>query len=225
MVFTLWNSCRKILQFNGIDEVAWLNREDFTPNLSYSQELGLEENHYIVCRTEATQSYAHLQNRMEPHETLLTEVIPELRIYLKSVDKDYKILVLTRYQEQFDYLAEMFADEIASGTILLKDHVAHLADIMYYAALVLSGGGTMVRESALMGVPSIEFIPTDTYPQEQFLIDNGFPLIHVKTTEEIVQTAQNFLEITQKADTQTLIDALENPILIGLEVFKQKMNL
>jgi hypothetical protein len=215
----------KIVQFNGIDEVAWLNKEDFTPSSQYAQDLGLDEGQYIVCRTEATQSYAHLEDRMQSHETLLTEVIPQLRQYFDETNQNLKILILTRYQEQFDYLSTIFASEIDTRILILRQHVAHLADIMYYAALVLSGGGTMVRESALLGIPSIEFIPTETYPQEQFLMENGFPLVHKKTVEEIIESCKNYLENPSKIDTHALIDNLENPILIGLNLFKQKMNL
>jgi predicted glycosyltransferase len=83
----------------------------------------------------------------------------------------------------------------------------------------------MVRESALLGVPSIEFIPTETYPQEQFLIDNGFPLVHVKTTEEIVKSSENYVKNFKRQSTWEKIESLENPIKIGLDLFKKKMNL
>jgi len=40
---------------------------------------------------------------------------------------------------------------------------------------VISGGGTLVRESSLLSVPSIEYFPGDSAPQETFLLNSGFP--------------------------------------------------
>jgi len=215
----------KIIRFNGIDEVGWLNHQDFTPDPQYLQEYGFIPNQYIVCRTEPTQAYAHLKDRLPPYDSLLSQVIPKLLGWLKSEKKKFKFLVITRYPEQYDHLSKMFATEIASKQILLYKGVAHLADLMYYSALVISGGGTMVRESALLGIPSIEFIPTETYPQEQFLIENGFPLVHLKQVDEIVAQTQKYLQGNFKQETWAKIDALENPIEIGLQIFKKKMNL
>lgn len=215
----------KIIRFNGIDEVGWLNQKDFKPDPKYLHELSLIPNEYIVCRTEPTQAYAHLKDRLPPYDSLLTQVIPKLLHWLNSEKKSMKFLVITRYPEQYEYLAKMFTKEIASKELLLFKGVAHLADLMYYSALVISGGGTMVRESALLGIPSIEFIPTDTYPQEQFLIDNGFPLMHLKKAEEIVAQTKKYLHGNFKQDTWVKIDALENPIEIGIQIFKKKMNI
>jgi predicted glycosyltransferase len=215
----------KLIRFNGIDEVGWLNREDFHPSELYSKALDLIPDHYMVLRTEATQSYAHLSNRLQPHETLLTNVIPRLQEMCQSLHKPMKFLLLPRYQEQFDHLNQLFAKEIANGQIILRKSVTHLADIMYYAAVVISGGGTMVRESALLGVPSIEFIATETYPQEQFLMDNGFPLVHVKTADLIVSEVKRYLTTSSKQDTREKIEKLENPILIGIKKFKEMMHL
>jgi uncharacterized protein len=210
-----------IIQFNGIDEVGWLNQKEFHPNLEYLSELNLTERKYIVFRTIATQSYAHLVGRMKPHETLLTEIIPKLKSHLEKNIPDMKYLVIPRYKEQYEHISEVFSEEINQGSIVLRKNVSHLADIMYFSALVISGGGTMVRESALLGVPSIEFIESDTYPQEQFLMDNGFPLVHVKTPDEVVDQAIKFLN-AERNDTWNKIERLDNPIMMGYYLFKKK---
>jgi uncharacterized protein len=215
----------KVVRFNGIDEVAWLNRKDFHPNTSYNRALGLEEKKYIVCRTEATQSYSHLDNWLGDDETLLLKIIPALHNRLKQEKIDMKFFILPRYQEQFDVLLSTFEQEIADGTIILKKSIANLADIMYYSAMVLSGGGTMVRESGLLGIPSIEFIPSKTYPQEQFLIDNNFPLLHVQTVEEVVEKSLEFLKKGPSKNTWDRIDDLDNPITIALDMFEKIVNI
>ncbi len=214
----------KIIRFHGIDEVGWLNRHDFKPKPAFAEKLGLTPEHYIVCRTEATQSYAHLAGRLQPHETKLTQIIPKLLEYFRAHDMEYKFLVLPRYPEQFTHLAKEFAEEIGNQSIILKQSINHLADVMYYSAVVLSGGGTMVRESGLLGIPSIEFIQTSrTYPQEQFLIDNGFPLVHVDDVESVIQQTIVFIEKNVKVPTWDEVDALDNPVSIAYNRFLEIM--
>lgn len=207
----------KLIRFHGIDEVGWL--AEFNPQKKIVKNLGLEENSYIVCRTEATKAQ-YLAEKMAPYETKLTEFIPDLI----KLHPELTYIILTRYPEQYDYLNKKFAIEIEKGQIQLYNALENLADLMYFSRLVITGGGTMVRESALLGVPSIEYFPLDTYPQEQFLIDNGFPLKHIKKSEKIVKTASKFLEGNFKMDTRSRIEQLDNPIEIALNEFQKRIN-
>ena len=204
----------KVLRFNGIDEVAWLNPDYFQPDKKYLAEFQLEPSKYTVLRTEPTTA-GYLMDKMGPHETKLTEILPRLL-------EDYpelKHLVITRTPEQFENLGQQFKEEISEGTIILRSGVSNLAHIMYYAKMVLTGCGTMVRESALLGVPSIEFFPLDTYPQEQFLIDNGFPLRHIRDADSILEAIQDYLDHDYRQETADQIRALENPIELGISQF------
>ncbi len=65
----------KIIRFNGIDEVGWLS--DFKPDESVLNYLNLTKDYYVICRTEPTKA-GYLANKMKPHETQLSEIIPEL---------------------------------------------------------------------------------------------------------------------------------------------------
>ncbi|MHA1281345.1 MAG: DUF354 domain-containing protein [Promethearchaeota archaeon] len=205
----------KLIRFNGIDEVGWL--ADFKPDPSILENLDLIENNYIVCRTEPTKAQ-YLANKMKPHETQLTEIIPEI---IKN--SDIKFLLIPRYKEQYIYLQKFFEDDIKKDRLRLYKAIDQLAHIMYYAKAVITGGGTMVRESALLGVPSIEFFPLDTYPQEQFLIDNGFPLKHIKNSKEIISEVINIINTNKKIDTREKIKELENPIEIAIKEFERRI--
>lgn len=210
----------KIIRFNGIDEVGWLNREIFNPNDNILKKLNLEKEKYIVCRTEPTKA-GYLINKMEPHETLLSEIIPKI---LKFTGSELKYLIITRNQEQFDYLNKHFKEPIKKDNVRIYRGISDMANVMYFSKMVLTGGGTMVRESALMGIPSIEFFPLKTYPQEQFLIKHGFPLKHTHNVEETVETFRDYLDNYVRKDTFIEIDKLENPIKIGIYEFNKKIN-
>ena len=168
----------------------------FTLDKSYLEPFGFEPNKYMVLRTEPTTAW-YLMDKMKTHETLLSTIIPEL---MKRYP-EYKYLVITRNQPQFDALSKQFEKEIANKNIILRQGVSNLSHIMYHSKMVMTGCGTMVRESGLLGVPSIEFFPMDTYPQEQFLIDNGFPLKHVRNAEDVLNTIQIYLDKDHRIDT------------------------
>ena len=87
----------RLVRFNGIDEIAWLNKNEFVPDAAPVRKAGLESDNYIVLRPEATQAYAHLQHRLKSHETLLTDVIPVINQHLKERGTDMKLLVLSRW--------------------------------------------------------------------------------------------------------------------------------
>jgi predicted glycosyltransferase len=206
----------KLLRFHGIDEVGWL--EHFKPQKKIIENLNLEEGKYVVCRTEATKAQ-YLADKMKPHETRLTQFIPEL---LRNYP-ELTFLILSRYPEQYNYLNKLFKKEIGKGRIQIFNALENLADIMYYSKLVITGGGTMVRESALLGIPSIEYFPLNTYPQEQFLIDNGFPLKHIKAKKKIINAATEYIEGDYKIDTHKKVKQLDNPVDIALREFKERM--
>ncbi|MHA1820289.1 MAG: DUF354 domain-containing protein [Promethearchaeota archaeon] len=209
----------KIVQFNGIDEVAWLNRDVFKPSKEPLKELSLDEGKYIICRTEPTKA-VYLIDKMKPFETQLTKIIPRT---LEISKDEYVYIIITRNEEQYNYLNKFFKKEIDTGIIRIYRGLANLQDLMYYSKMVWSGCGTMIRESALLGVPSISFWPMDTYPQELFLMQNGFPLKHVQELDEIIKTFRYFLEEYKRKDTFAEIDKLEDPVDIGYRLFRERI--
>ncbi|MHA1717882.1 MAG: DUF354 domain-containing protein [Promethearchaeota archaeon] len=203
-----------LVRFNGIDEVAWV--QGFRPDRGFLSKLGLEAFNYVICRTEMTTA-SYLINDMRPHETLLSQILPSL---LDNY-RDLKFLVLVRNEWQHESLREQFKVEIDDGRVLLFRGLSNLLHYEYHAKLVLSGGGTITRESPLLGTPSIEFFPGMTYPQERFLMENGFPLQHIKDVSEIFNSACQHLDrkvnLALKHRIMQKVANLDNPVNVGYE--------
>ncbi|GAB4316351.1 MAG: DUF354 domain-containing protein [Promethearchaeota archaeon] len=207
----------KLHRFHGIDEVAWL--KDFEPDPAVPKALGLEPGGYVVARTEAVTAQ-YLMDRMKPHETLLVDLLPPL----VEAHPELRFLVMPRTPEQAAALEARFADEVAGGRVVLRRRLGDLAHVLYHAALVVTGGGTMVRESALLGVPSVEFFPLDTYPQEQFLADNGFPLVHARALDDAVEACLSHLSGGHRVDAAPLVCRLESPVDVAWEVYRERQS-
>jgi predicted glycosyltransferase len=86
------------------------------------------------------------------------------------------------------------------------------AQLIPYIDLVVGSGGTACRETALMGIPTINFHFWDV--QARYLHKKGFPLQIIKNNNKIIKAAQKILEdpAKYKMDTQTALSKIESPI-------------
>ncbi len=169
----------KIIQYNGIDEIGWLVH--YTPNENSIKEYNLTKGKYILVRSEPAFA-SYFIDELKPEETLISKFLPSIIEQFP----DFKFIILLRSKEQEDFIRQHFYGmKFSNDNILITRFMPNIVDLCFFSALVISGGGTIVRESSLLGVPSIEFFPGETAPQEHFLINNGFPLEHIKKAEEI----------------------------------------
>ncbi len=211
----------KIIRYDGIDEIAWLS--EYTPNPKILEDFGIEKGKFVLMRSEPSFA-SYFIHKLKPDETLLAEIFPP--IFKKH--SDYKYFLLVRTEEQEKWLREKLQQYSDNDQIVITRYLPNIVDLCFYAALVISGGGTIVRESALLGVPSIEFFPGETAPQEIFLSENGFPMQHLRKIKEIVDCSIKILEKGPTTDRFTLdfrkkIRKFENPNRICFEYVKEKL--
>jgi len=212
---------KKIIRYNGIDEIAWLS--DFSPNPQILEKFDLEKGKYIIMRSEPTFA-SYFIDKLEPEETMINQIFP--LIYKEFPNHKYFLLVRSDKQEKF--LKNKLITFSNDKNVLITRYLSNLVDLCFYSALIISGGGTIVRESSLLNVPSIEYFPGDTAPQEHFLINNGFPLEHIKDINMIIERSIEILQqgpLSNKFNTsfKEKIKQFENPISICFDFVKNKM--
>ncbi|MBN2153508.1 MAG: DUF354 domain-containing protein [Candidatus Lokiarchaeota archaeon] len=183
--FKLGASKEQLVRYNGIDEIAWIAR--YRPDPGVLDLMGVEKGQYVLMRTEMTHT-EYLRQVMRPEETRIAEFLPPI---VKAFP-NHKFFLLVRLPEQEAFLKKE-TERLGSKNVVVTRYIPRIQDFMFYSALVASGGGTIVRESSLMGIPSIEFFPGETAWQEHFLMDNGFPLHHVKDPAAVVDRAMEAL--------------------------------
>ena len=176
---------RKIVQFNGVDEVAWM--QNFKP----SQKFQLGKPLIVVRQMESKASYA--LGKVDFTEKLA-----------KKLGRLGNVFFLPRY-----------GTEKVKGLLTSKTFV-DTAELVNNADLVVGVGGTIGREAALQGVPSIVVsartreLRGRTYVNE-FLSRKGFPLFIAPVTE-VLTTAKK--HIGAKWNVREKLLRLENPALI-----------
>ncbi|MFX1377869.1 MAG: DUF354 domain-containing protein [Promethearchaeota archaeon] len=213
----------KIIRYNGLDEIAWIS--EYKPNPDILKSFNIERGKYVIVRSEP--SYAsYLIHKVRPEETQIKEFLP----YIFKEFPNYKYFLLIRSQQQKQFLSKELKAISKENNVIITQYLPNLVDLCFYSALVISGGGTIVRESSLLNVPSIEFFPGESAPQEKFLIENGFPLEHIRDPNDLSKKVIKILgqgpssERFKISSFKKKIDQFENPNKICFNFVKENLN-
>lgn len=182
----LYADPEKIIRYNGLDEIAWIS--EYIPNPNILKKLDLEKGEFLILRTEPTHA-SYLIDKIKPEETQISMFLPQI---FKEFP-NYKYLVLVRSKIQKQFLMKELKTFSKEKNIIITQYLPNIADLCFYGALIISGGGTIVRESSLLNVPSIEFFPGESAPQDKFLINKGFPLEHLQDSNQIIERTIDLL--------------------------------
>lgn len=131
-----------IVKYPGIKEDVYLSR--FKPS-PLRRKLNVGESDLLVLlRPPATEAHYH-----NPESELLFK---EVLDYLTE-KQDARTVILPRNERQAAEVRDQCTAQLASGKMIIPDHVEDGLNLIWNSDLVISGGGTMNREAAAMGVP------------------------------------------------------------------------
>ena len=154
-----------ILTFEGVFELARVLRGE-GPRERYLEELGLEPLNYAVVRLGEEKSYYY------PSRRAAFEMPLRLAVYLLR-GTSLNMLVYPRYPDQARAAKRVLSPW--AGRVKFLEKPTDFLSLEFYAALVITGGGTMATEAALLGTPAVS-----TYPSRlsvfEYLRARGFPI-------------------------------------------------
>jgi hypothetical protein len=188
-----------ILKYPGIKEDVYLSR--FRPDPELRTRIGVAPDDLLVTiRPPAGEAHYHNPES----EALLTEV---LNVYTRHPDA--RVLLLPRNKRQENELRAAWTDRIASGKILFPPSVEDGLNIIWNSDIVVSGGGTMNREAAAMGVPVYSIFRGTIGAVDRYLVDQG-RLTLLERVED-VGTKINAVrrQKSEPCDTKTTSPALD----------------
>jgi hypothetical protein len=169
---------KNIIQFKGVDEVAWI--KGLKPDGKVEPERPL-----IVVRQMETRAAYCLERRDETMDLA------------KKLSSMGKVLFISRYER-----SERKEAAIDSGFVDSTSVVAH-------ADLVVSVGGTISREAALQGVPSIVISEFGRTYVNKYLAKLGFPLF-MTSAREAIRYSKKYLG--KRFDVRSKLARLEDPV-------------
>lgn len=144
----------RVFYYDGVDEVLWVKM--FKPTGSTLKELKLERRRYVVVRPEEFKAAYYSWGGWGWLE--LCDVLKKHGL---------TTVVLPRYEEQR-------TEALKRGLIVPTTCVDGL-DLVHHSLAVVTGGGTMAREAALLGIPSYYTFPLNL-KVSAYVQSLGFPL-------------------------------------------------
>lgn len=149
-------------KYPGLKEELYVY--DVKPDAAPLLALGLDlQRPIVLIRPPASMAHYHVQQSDE----LFVGVMQWLR-----ARGDLQVVVLPRADEQRRSI-EGFLQENPSPNVRIPEVVSYGPDLIYYSDLVISGGGTMNREAACMGVPVYTIFKGPMGSVDRHLIGQG----------------------------------------------------
>jgi len=163
--------------------------KDFKPEMKFDFKRPL----IVVRQTEVKAVYA----------AGITDVTEKIA---RKLTKLGEVIFLSRYERR-----------PRKGLIVPKNFIDS-ASLAAQADLVVSVGGTISREAALAGTPSIVIKLFDGMYVNEYLARKGFPIFIIEP-QQVMQYAEKYLG--RKWDVESLVDSLENPVDVIENVIKE----
>ncbi|MEI6126679.1 MAG: DUF354 domain-containing protein [Pseudomonadota bacterium] len=161
-----------VYKYPGIKEDVYLY--DFKPDPDSLKALKLDGNKIIiVIRPPATQAHYHNPK---------ADIIFEKLLKRFAGEKNTQTVLVPRTEEQKKLALQIF--ENAQGALTIPSAVVNGLDLLWQADLVISGGGTMVREGAGLGVPAYSIFCGKMADVDRYL-ESQNRLVFVRETEDI----------------------------------------
>ena len=169
---------RNIVQFKGVDEVAWIKDSKPTTSCNFRRPL------IVVRQIETKAAYA-----CSKHDNTI-KIAEELATL-------GNLLFLPRY------------GKLENKKITIADSFVDSASLAGQADLVVSAGGTISREAALQGTPSIVISDFGQIEVNKYLHSKGFPIFTVNASQ-VKSVAKRYLD--KRFEVKDRLRKLENPV-------------
>jgi predicted glycosyltransferase len=181
----------RIILYDGLEEMAWLKETKFEKP-KFLEELS--DKRPIILFRDVEYSASYCKNVRIDSEKLL-----------KELSKLATVIALPRYENEKQKLKNIENVWVPPRPVLT-------AQLIPYVDVMVGSGGTACRETALMGIPTINFHFWDV--QARYLFKKGFPIQIIRNTSRIVATVTRLLQNPNKHRKQTKValDRLESPI-------------
>jgi uncharacterized protein len=196
----------RTLKYPGLKEDVYVPR--FQPDPSVLPLLGISPaNLLVTLRPPATEAHYHNPEA----EQLFAET---LRLLAETPNA--RAIALPRNAKQGNELRKQWATLIEQGTLIVPATPVDGLNLIWFSDLVVSGGGTMNREAAALGVPVYSVFRGKIGAVDRYLAESG-RLVLLETVND-VRTKIKLVRWNRPAQTQntsrpalhSIVDSITN---------------
>jgi predicted glycosyltransferase len=198
-----------VLRYPGIKEDVYV--PFFKPDPSLRDALGLQLTDVIVTiRPPATEAHYH-----NPESEKLLMAVFELL----AGHPEVKTVLLPRTRRQEMELRDARPEFFAAGKIVVPTRAVNGLDLIWYSDVVISGGGTMNREAAALGIPVYSLFRGTMGAVDKYLAETGKLVLleSEKDVHEKLRLVRRTRTFSSKATQRATLDAVVNHISAILE--------
>lgn len=164
----------RILRYPGIKEDVYV--PGFRPDHSIMQTLGLRaEDIVATVRPPATEAHYHNPES----EKLFKAAIDFLRLR-----ENVRIVILPRNEKHADEFRAHWPREFSERKIFVPERVVDGLNLIWHSDFVISGGGTMNREAAALGVPVYSIFRGKIGAVDRYLSETG-RLVLIESADDL----------------------------------------
>ncbi|MCX5814206.1 MAG: DUF354 domain-containing protein [Proteobacteria bacterium] len=177
-----YGAYKKYLRYHGTKEEIYLY--DFIPQKDYFESIGVPRGKIVaVMRPPGSWGlYHHFENPL--FEKALEHVAKKPDTY---------VIFLPRVEEQKE-----IAKRLDYPNIFVPNHALDGPNLLYHADFVVSGGGSMNREAAVLGTPTYSMFKGRLAAVDNYLIERG-RMVHIDSENGI-----NNIHISKKANSHKM---------------------
>jgi predicted glycosyltransferase len=157
------NHNHRALKYPGLKEDVYVPR--FRPDPALRPRLGVSDQEIMVTvRPPASEAHYH-----NPKSDVLFHAVIEFLAQKPEV----RMVLLPRNERQAISIRNEWPELIKSGKVIIPDRVVDGLNLLWFSDLAISGGGTMNREAAALGVPVYSIFRGAIGGVDRYLSESG----------------------------------------------------
>jgi predicted glycosyltransferase len=199
----------RLLKYPGLKEDVYVPR--FQPNLELRSELGLTADDLVVTlRPPATEAHYH-----NPEAEVLFDAAMELLLNHPKA----RVVLLPRNEKQDRALRKVWGKWMAKKKIVVPEHAVDGLNLLWCSDFVISGGGTMNREAAALGVPVYSIFRGQIGAVDTYLAESG-RLVLIESAEDVltkIRLERNDPASRRSVDRPPVLDSIVDGIVSIME--------
>jgi uncharacterized protein len=193
------------LKYPGIKEDVYVPR--FRPDRSILNQLGLIGDEVLITvRPPATEAHYH-----NPESEELFQAVMELVERARGV----KAVLLPRNAKQGETIRANWPEMFSTGKVIIPGDAVDGLNLIWHSDLVISGGGTMNREAAALGVPVYSIFRGKIGAVDRYLADAG-RLILLESVESVgsrILLQRRQRPVAPRAANSPALDKIVNDVI------------
>ncbi len=199
----------RLLTYPGLKEDVYVPR--FKPDPSIRVQLGLgSEDLVITLRPPADNALYH-----RPQSDELFRIVVD---FLGNHPKT-RMVLLPRHERQVAFAHRTWPHLFETRKIIIPEHAANGLNLIWHSDLVISGGGTMNREAAALGVPVYSIFCSKIGAVDRYLAEKG-RLVILKSASDVrnkIQLTRRSLPANPMKGNNAVLDAIVNAVVSIME--------